>query len=123
MVIYRHKDKYSISKCADFSKYQEVDIMLMYLVWKCLAKDLPLAEKIKECQENTEKLTDTAEYIYGLKGKGYITTPRQYSAVMQKYDLLSVIRRKKYRNYGEYLHRYPNLLTEISKQKDQTKNG
>ena len=29
---------------------------------------------------------------------------------MQKYNLLSVIRRKKYRNYGEYLHRYPNLL-------------
>ena len=29
---------------------------------------------------------------------------------MQKYCLLSVIRRKKYRNYGDYLHRYPNLL-------------
>ena len=28
---------------------------------------------------------------------------------MQKYGLLSVIRRKKYRNYGEYLHKYPNL--------------
>ena len=29
---------------------------------------------------------------------------------MQKYGLLSVIRRKKYRNYGEYLHKYPNSL-------------
>ena len=29
---------------------------------------------------------------------------------MQKYNLLSEVRRKKYRNYGEYLHRYPNLL-------------
>ena len=29
---------------------------------------------------------------------------------MRKYNLLSVVRRKKYRNYGEYLHRYPNLL-------------
>ena len=29
---------------------------------------------------------------------------------MQKYGLLSVIRRKKYRNYGDNLHRYPNLL-------------
>ena len=28
---------------------------------------------------------------------------------MQKYNLLSVVRRKKYRNYGEHLHRYPNL--------------
>ena len=29
---------------------------------------------------------------------------------MKKYNLLSVVRRKKYRNYGECLHRYPNLL-------------
>ena len=29
---------------------------------------------------------------------------------MQKYNLLSVVRRKKYRNYGAHLHRYPNLL-------------
>ena len=29
---------------------------------------------------------------------------------MQKYNLLSVVRRKKYRNYGECLHKYPNLL-------------
>lgn len=29
---------------------------------------------------------------------------------MQKYSLLSVVRRKKYRDYGKYLHRYPNLL-------------
>ena len=29
---------------------------------------------------------------------------------MQKYGLLSAVRRKKYRKYGEYLHRYPNLL-------------
>ncbi len=29
---------------------------------------------------------------------------------MQKYNLLSVVRRKKYRNYGDCLHRYKNLL-------------
>ncbi len=29
---------------------------------------------------------------------------------MKKYNLLSVVRRKKYRNYGERLHKYPNLL-------------
>ena len=28
----------------------------------------------------------------------------------EKYGLLSMIRRKKYRNYGECLHKYPNLL-------------
>lgn len=30
--------------------------------------------------------------------------------MMNKYNLLSVIRRKRYIKYGEYLHRYPNLL-------------
>ena len=29
---------------------------------------------------------------------------------MQKYNLLSVVRRKKYRNYSNVLHKYPNLL-------------
>ncbi len=29
---------------------------------------------------------------------------------MQKYNLLSVVRRKKYHYCSEYLHRYPNLL-------------
>jgi transposase InsO family protein len=29
---------------------------------------------------------------------------------MQKYNLLSVVRRKRYHNYGDMLHRYPNLL-------------
>ena len=29
---------------------------------------------------------------------------------MQKYNLLSVVRRKKYCNYGQQLHKYPNLL-------------
>ena len=29
---------------------------------------------------------------------------------MQKYGLPAEIQRKKYRNYGEYLHKYPSLL-------------
>lgn len=30
--------------------------------------------------------------------------------MIQKYNLLSVVRRKKYQNYGNVLHKYPNLL-------------
>ena len=36
--------------------------------------------------------------------------PKTILRVMQKYNLLSVVRRKKYRNYGTSLHKYPNLL-------------
>lgn len=42
------------------------------------SKDLPLAEKIKECQEKYGKLTVIVEYIYGLKDKGYTTIQKQY---------------------------------------------
>lgn len=36
---------------------------------------------------------------------------------MNKYNLLSVIRRKRYVKYGEFLHRYPNLLNRNTKTK------
>lgn len=34
---------------------------------------------------------------------------------MQKYNLLSVVRCKKYRNYSRYLHKYDNLLNRSFK--------
>lgn len=36
--------------------------------------------------------------------------PKTILRVMQKYNLLSVVRRKKYRNYSNVLHKYANLL-------------
>ena len=36
--------------------------------------------------------------------------PKTVLRVMRKYNLLSVVRRKRYINYGQHLHRYPNLL-------------
>lgn len=36
---------------------------------------------------------------------------------MKKYNLLSVVRRKRYVKYGEALHRYPNLLNRYYKKK------
>lgn len=74
------------------------------------AKDLPLAEKIKECQEKYGKTYGYRRVHIWLERQGIHHNPKTILRVMQKYDLLSVIRRKKYRNYGEYLHRYPNLL-------------
>ena len=45
-----------------------------------------------------------------LERNGIYRNPKTVLRVMQKYGLLAEIRRKKYRNYGEYLHKYPNLL-------------
>ena len=42
--------------------------------------------------------------------KGIHHNPKTILRVMNKYNLLSVIRRKRYVRYGEGLHKYPNLL-------------
>ncbi len=41
-------------------------------------RDLPLANLIKECQEQITEHTDTEEYKYGLKDKGYTEIQRLY---------------------------------------------
>ena len=110
MVIYRHKDKYSISEMCRFfnvsrSGYYDY-VKRMYIP----AKDLPLAEKIKECQEKCRKTYGYRRVHIWLEKNGIHRNPKTILRIMQKYNLLSVIRRKKYRNYGDYLHRYPNLL-------------
>ena len=74
------------------------------------SKDLPLAEKIKECQDKYGKTYGYRRVHIWLERQGIHHDPKTILSVMQKYNLLSVVRRKKYRNYGEYLHRYPNLL-------------
>ena len=74
------------------------------------AKDLPLAEKIKECQEKCGKTYGYRRVHIWLERQGIYHNPKTILRVMQKYNLLSVVRRKKYRHYGEWLHRYPNLL-------------
>ena len=74
------------------------------------AKDLALAEKIKECQENCGKTYGYRRVHIWLERQGVHHNPKTILRVMQKYNLLSVIRRRRYRNYGEHLHRYPNLL-------------
>ena len=74
------------------------------------AWDLSLAEKIRECQDSCGKTYGYRRVHIWLERNGIYRNPKTILRVMQKYGLLSVIRRKKYRNYGEYLHKYPNLL-------------
>ena len=72
--------------------------------------DLPIAEKIRECQRQSHRTYGYRRVQIWLDKEGIHRNPKTVLRIMQKYDLLSVIRRKKYRNYGELLHRYPNLL-------------
>ena len=74
------------------------------------ARDLPLAEKIKECQDKCGKTYGYRRVHLWLERENIHHNPKTILRVMQKYNLLSVVRRKKYRNYCDYLHCYPNLL-------------
>ena len=74
------------------------------------AKDLPLAEKIRECQDKCGKTYGYRRVHLWLEREGIHYDPKTILRVMQKYNLLSTIRRKKYRNYGNHIHRYKNLL-------------
>ena len=74
------------------------------------AKDLPLAEKIRECQEECRSTYGYRRVHIWLERQGIHHNPKTVLRVMNKYSLLSVVRRKRYVKYGEALHRYPNLL-------------
>ncbi len=109
-VIYHHKNKYSISEMCRFFNVSRSGYYDYVKRMDIPAKDLPLAEKIKECQEKCGKTYGYRRVHIWLHNEGIDIDPKTVLRVMQKYNLLSVIRRKKYRNYGNYLHRYENLL-------------
>ena len=110
MVIYRHKNKYSISEMCRFFDVSRSGYYDYVKRMDIPEKDLPLAGKIRECQDKCGKTYGYRRVHIWLERQGIHHNPKTVLRVMQKYNLLSVIRRKKYRNYGDYLHRYPNLL-------------
>ena len=110
LVIYRHREKYAISEMCRFFEVSRSGYYDFVKRMDIPAKDLPLAEKIRECQEQCGKTYGYRRVYLWLERKGIHHNPKTVLRVMQKYNLLSVVRRKKYRKYDEYLHRYPNLL-------------
>ena len=110
LVIYRHREKYTISEMCRFFGVSRSGYYDFINRMDIPAKDLPLAEKIRECQEECGKTYGYRRVCLWLERKGVHHNPKTVLRVMQKYNLLSVVRRRKYRKYDEYLHRYPNLL-------------
>ena len=75
-----------------------------------LDKDLPLANKIEECQELNHKTYGYRRVHIWLERQGIYRNPKTVLRIMQKYNLLSVVRRKRFHYCSQYLHRYPNSL-------------
>ena len=109
-VIYRHKDKYSISEMCRFFGISRSGYYDFVARMEVPDKDLLIAEKIKECQSKCGKTYGYRRVHLWLKDERIYRNPKTVLRIMQKYDLLSVIRRKKYRKYTDVIHKYPNLL-------------
>ena len=110
MVIYRHKEKYTIS---EMCRFFDVSRSGYYDYVKRMDKpacDLPLAEKIRECQEHSHSTYGYRRVHIWLERQGIHKDPKTILRVMQKYNLLSEVRRRKYNNYANAIYKYPNRL-------------
>jgi len=58
-----------------------------------------------------------------LERNGIYRNHKTVLEVMQEYNLLSVVRRKKYRNYGTGIHKYPDLLNRDFKADNPNQKG
>ena len=110
MVIYRHKDKYSISEMCRFFEVSRSGYYDYVRRMDIPAWDLPLAEKIQECQEHSHSTYGYRRVHIWLERQGIYRNPKTVLRVMQKYNLLSEVRRKKYHNYTTGIYVYPNRL-------------
>ena len=109
-VVYRHREKYSVSEMCRFFKVSRSGYYDFVRRMDRQPKDEKLAGLIGECQESCKRTYGYRRVAIWLDRKGIHRNPKTVLRVMQKYNLLSVTRRKKYQRYGECLHRYPNLL-------------
>ena len=109
-VIYRCKEKYGISEMCRFFGVSRSGYYDYIKRMDVPAKDLPLADRIRECQAECRSTYGYRRVHIWLERNGIHCNPKTVLRVMNKYNLLSVIRRKRYVKYAGALHRYPNLL-------------
>ena len=109
-VIYRHKDKYSISEMCRFFEVSRSGYYGFVKRMDKPAKDLELSDLIGECQQETKQTYGYRRVAIWLERRGIHHNPKTILRVMNKYSLLSVVRRRRYCNYSQALHRYENLL-------------
>ena len=112
LLIYRHRDKYSITTmCMFFDVSRSGYYDFVNRMYKP-EHDQELANEIAECQQKTRKTYGYRRvHIWLIRNKGIHKNPKTVLRVMQKYGLLSEIRRRrKYMNMGNQVHRYANLL-------------
>ena len=90
-VIYRHKEKYSISEMCRFFNVSRSGYYDYVNRMDIPAKDLPLAEQIRKCQQETNSTYGYRRVHIWLEKHGTYHNPKTVLRVMRKYNLLSVV--------------------------------
>ena len=110
-VIYRHRDEYLVSvMCKFFGVSRSGYYDFVNRLGKS-AQDAQLAEKIRECQNKTDKTYGYRRVWKWLSDRNIERNPKTVLRIMKKYGLLSEIRRhRKWINLGQQVHKYENLL-------------
>ena len=110
-VIYRHRNEYPV---AVMCKFFSVSRSGYYDFIKRMDKpeqDAELVEKIKECQNRTDKTYGYRRVWKWLKDRNIAKNPKTVLRAMKKHGLLSEVRRRrKWVNLGQQVHKYENLL-------------
>ena len=106
----RYREKYSISEMCRFFKVSRSGYYDFVRRLGRKPKDEELAGLIGQCQESCKRTYGYRRVTIWLDRNGVHHNPKTVLRVMQKYGLLSVIRRRKYQTYSSVLHRYPNTL-------------
>ena len=111
LAIYGRREKYPIQTMCRFvwaSRSGYYDYIKRMDKPDC---DEALAAEIARCQERSGKTYGYRRVQIWLERQGIHRNPKTVLRIMQKYGLLSEIRRrKKYRVMGQQFHRYENLL-------------
>lgn len=112
-IIYRHRMEYPVSVMCRFFEVSRSG----YYDFVCRLgrpeKDAALAEIIREQRERSFRTYGYRRMWMWLKSQNICRNPKTVLRIMKKYDLLSEIRRcRKWRQMGQQLHKYENLLNK-----------
>lgn len=111
LIIYRRRDKYAIQTMCRFFGVSRSGYYSYVKRMDTPDRDEPLAALIENCQRQTHHTYGYRRVHIWLERRGIHHNPKTVLRVMNKYGLLSEIRRKKkYRAMGQQLHKYANLL-------------
>ena len=112
LAIYRHREKYAVSTMCAFFKVSRSGYYDYVKRMDNPSRDETWAKSIAECQESCRRTYGYRRVqIWLAKTKGIRLNRKTVLRVMNKYGLLSEIRRrKKYRQMGQQAHIYENKL-------------